>query len=123
MKIATHVSHFFKLLPIILLLSNFSALAQKTTIWIVRHAEKEAPGPGAPDTEPILSEDGKERAIALAKVLKRENIKNIFITQTKRSDQTAKPLAIQTHILPRIYTDSIKPFAKNLLNNFKNPKY
>jgi broad specificity phosphatase PhoE len=122
MKVATHVSHFFKLLLIILLLSNFSALAQKTTIWIVRHAEKEAPAPGVPNADPNLSEDGKERAITLAKVLKHENIKNIFVTQTKRSDQTAKPLAIQAHILPCIYTDSIKPFAKNLLNNFKASK-
>jgi 2,3-bisphosphoglycerate-dependent phosphoglycerate mutase len=122
MKNATHTSQFFKLLPILLLLSNFSALAQKTTIWVVRHAEKEASVPGAPYTDPNLSQDGEERAIALAKVLKREDIKTIFITQTKRSDQTAKPLAVQAHILPRVYTDSIKPFAKALLNNFKGTK-
>ncbi|MDB5061280.1 MAG: hypothetical protein JWP67_1123 [Mucilaginibacter sp.] len=122
MKTATLVSHFFKLLLPVLLLSNFSALAQKTTIWVVRHAEKEASAPSAPNPDPNLSEDGKKRAIALAKVLKHENIKNIFVTQTKRSGQTAKPLAVQASILPRIYTDSIKPFAKTLLTNFKGTK-
>jgi 2,3-bisphosphoglycerate-dependent phosphoglycerate mutase len=122
MKNVTHVSIFFKLLLILLLLSNFSALAQKTTIWVVRHAEKEAPAPGVPNPDPNLSPDGRERAIALAKVLKRENIKAIYVTPTKRSAQTAKPLAAQTRILPRVYTDSIKPFAKTLLNNFKGTK-
>jgi 2,3-bisphosphoglycerate-dependent phosphoglycerate mutase len=122
MKNAKHTSHFFKLLPILLLLSNFSALAQKTTIWVVRHAEKEASAPDAPNPDPNLSPDGQKRAIALAKVLKRENIKTIYVTQTKRSIQTARPLAVQAHILPRVYTDSIKPFAKTLLNNFKGTK-
>jgi 2,3-bisphosphoglycerate-dependent phosphoglycerate mutase len=121
MKNVTHVSCFFKIL-IVLLFSNFSALAQKTTIWVVRHAEKEVSAPDAPNPDPNLSQDGKERAIALAKVLKRENIKAIYVTPTKRSSQTAKPLAVQAHILPRIYTDTIKPFAKALLNNFKGAK-
>jgi 2,3-bisphosphoglycerate-dependent phosphoglycerate mutase len=122
MKNAKHTSHFFKLRTILLLLSNFSALAQKTTIWVVRHAEKEASAPDTPNPDPNLSPDGQKRAIALAKVLKRENIKTIYVTQTKRSAQTAKPLAVQAHILPRVYTDSIKPFAKTLLNNFKGTK-
>jgi broad specificity phosphatase PhoE len=122
MKNVTHTSQFFMLVSILLLLSNFSALAQKTTIWVVRHAEKEVSAPDAPNPDPNLSEDGKERAVALAKVLKPENIKTIYVTQTKRSAQTAGPLAAQAHILPHTYTDSIKPFAKNLLNNFKGTK-
>jgi broad specificity phosphatase PhoE len=122
MKNVTRISLFFKLLLIILFFSNFSALAQKTTIWVVRHAEKEASAPDAPNADPNLSHDGKERAIALARVLKRENIKAIFVTPTKRSNQTAKSLAAQLNISPRIYTDSIKPFAKTLLSDFKGTK-
>ena len=122
MKNAKRATHFFKLLVIILLLSNFSALAQKTIIWVVRHAEKEASAPDQMTRDPNLSEDGRQRAADLAKVLKRENIKAIYITATKRSAQTAKPLAMQARILPRVYTDSVKPFAKTLLNNFKGSK-
>lgn len=115
-------SQFFKLLFIFLLLSNFSASAQKTTIWVVRHAEKETLSTDQAARDPNLSEDGKQRAIDLAKALKSENIKAIYVTATKRSAQTAKPLAIQARILPRVYKDSVKQFAKILLNNFRGSR-
>ncbi|WP_374948562.1 histidine phosphatase family protein [Mucilaginibacter sp.] len=122
MKNVTHTANFFKVLLFVLLLSNFSASAQKTVIWVVRHAEKQAPAPDMPVSNPDLSEDGRERAKELAKVLKRENIKAIYVTSTKRSAQTARPLAAQLKILPRIYTDSIKAFVKTLLTNFNGSK-
>lgn len=122
MKIVTRGAKFFTLLLFIFLLSNFDALAQKTTIWIVRHAEKEAAPTVVENRDPHLSDEGKERAIALAKELKHDKIKTIYITPTKRSGETAAPLAAQARILPRIYTDSVKAFAKTLLTNFRGTK-
>ncbi|MBD1393720.1 phosphoglycerate mutase family protein [Mucilaginibacter glaciei] len=122
MKIVTRTLPFFTLFLLVLLLSNFSALAQKTTIWVVRHAEKAAAAPGVENLDPSLSEDGQTRAIDLAKELKHDNIKTIYATNTKRSGQTARPLAVQARILPKVYTDSIKAFAKTLLINFRGTK-
>ena len=53
--------------------------AQKTTIWVVRHAEKDTSDPK--DKDPDLSPEGKERAEALAKYLKGEKLDSIFFYQ------------------------------------------
>lgn len=122
MKIVTPETKFFILLFFILLCCNFDALAQKTTIWVVRHAEKEAASPGVENRDPHLSNEGKERAIALAQELKHDKIKTIYVTPTKRSGETAAPLAAHARILPRVYIDSVKAFAKTLLTNFRGTK-
>jgi 2,3-bisphosphoglycerate-dependent phosphoglycerate mutase len=125
MKNAKHTSHFFKLLTILLLLSNFSALAQKTTIWVVRHAEKEASAPDTPEpvTQTYLRTDKRE-LLTLAKVLKRENIKTIYVTQTKRSAQTAKPLAMYKPIYYHVFTLIVLSLLQKLcLIILKEPKY
>lgn len=100
-----------------LFVSNFSASAQKTTIWFVRHAEKEATTPQNLDN-PNLSLEGLKRAGILAKVLKREKIKAIYVTKYKRTAETARPLAAEFKILPRVYGDSLKAFASTILKNF-----
>ncbi|QHS54783.1 histidine phosphatase family protein [Mucilaginibacter sp. 14171R-50] len=120
MKIVVRQANFFKLLFICLLLTSFNAAAQKTNIWVVRHAEKAANTVNDPD--PGLSPAGQKRAVALAKELKRENIKAIYVTRYKRTALTAKPLAYKAKILPRVYntdTAGIKQFAKTILKNFK----
>jgi 2,3-bisphosphoglycerate-dependent phosphoglycerate mutase len=118
MKIVMMPANFFKLLFICLILSNFSARAQKTNIWIVRHAEKVTTM--ATDDDPVLSAAGTKRAEALAKELKREHIKAIYVTKYKRTGLTARPLAYKAKILPRVYdTVGIKKFAKVILKNFK----
>ena len=116
MKNASPLSHFLCLVLVGLLLSNFSASAQKTTIWVVRHAEKDASSQG---NDPGLSVEGQRRAEVLAKTLKRQNIKAIYVTTYKRTGLTAKPLATQAKILPRTYTDSLKQYADIILKNFK----
>jgi 2,3-bisphosphoglycerate-dependent phosphoglycerate mutase len=64
-----------------------TATAQ-STIFVVRHAEK------ADSSEnPDLSEAGRARAEALAKMLKDKNITAIYATEFKRTQQTAAPLA------------------------------
>jgi 2,3-bisphosphoglycerate-dependent phosphoglycerate mutase len=118
MKIVMMPANFFKLLFICLILSNFSARAQKTNIWIVRHAEKVTTN--TKDDDPILSADGQKRAEALAKELKRAHIKAIYVTKYKRTGLTARPLAYKVKVLPRVYdTVGVKKFAKSILTNFK----
>jgi len=105
------LSKLLMLIPFVLFLSNFSALAQKTNVWIVNNAEK-AKGIDA------LSDTGKERAIALLKTLKHDDVQVIYITPKKISAQTAEPLATRDKILPRIYTDSVQKFAEIIKLNF-----
>lgn len=120
MKNVVKPVNFFKLFFICLVLSNFGAFAQKTTIYLVRHAETPVTLPKADD--PNLSEAGQKRAEDLAKQLKGKHIKAIYVTKLKRSGLTARPLAVKAKILPRIYeTDStgLKNIAKVLLKNFQ----
>jgi 2,3-bisphosphoglycerate-dependent phosphoglycerate mutase len=84
-----------------LCLSNFNALAQKTTIWLVRHAEKSTANPS--DRDPDLTDVGKTRAAALAQVLKRDNLKHVYSTLYKRTQNTVRPLAILLNITPQDY--------------------
>ncbi len=63
------------------------AVAQSTTLWVVRHAEKDTAM--ATRSNPDLSEIGKQRAMDLAAYLRKENIALIYSTDTKRTKQTA----------------------------------
>jgi broad specificity phosphatase PhoE len=72
-----------------LLLSAFlSTATAQSTIFIVRHAEK-----ADATKDPDLSEAGRARAEALAKMLKDTNITAVYATEFKRTQQTATPLA------------------------------
>lgn len=81
-----------------LLLSGLlvSAAAAQSTIFIVRHAEKAASG----GTDPSLSDAGHKRAKRLANVLKDAGISKIFVTQFRRTKQTADPLAMRLNLTP-----------------------
>ena len=68
-----------------------SALAQPP-IFIVRHAEK-AEANAANPKDPDLSATGRARAQALAETLKDAGIGAIFVTEYKRTRQTAEPTA------------------------------
>jgi 2,3-bisphosphoglycerate-dependent phosphoglycerate mutase len=109
----------FKVITTLLLLSNFNAFAQKTNIFIVRVAEKGQTVLAASNVVPGLSNDGHERAEALAKVLKREKIQAIYIPTGKPAEQTVMPLAAKAKVLQRVYTDSISAFVKKLTTNFQ----
>lgn len=65
------------------------------TIYIVRHAEK-ASGIDMtsmkPTTDPPLTIEGEERALALKQILGSKNVKHIFSTNTLRTISTARPL-------------------------------
>lgn len=78
-----------------LALSAADTAAQTKTVIVVRHAEK------ADDSaDPVLSEEGRERARALAQTLAERGVTAIFTTQYLRTRQTAEPLATQLGITP-----------------------
>jgi 2,3-bisphosphoglycerate-dependent phosphoglycerate mutase len=108
MKSSVFFGSKFKILLFALLVCNFSAFAQKTTIWIVNHAET-VPG------RDMLSDTGLQRANDLVKALKHSGVETIYTTDAKVSQQTANPLAAKVRILPRIYTDSIIADYKTII--------
>lgn len=111
MKSSVFLSRNFKLLLLLLFLCNFNAFAQKTTIWIVNHAENV-------QNHDMLSDTGQQRAQDLMKALRHNDVQTIYTTRARVSQQTANPLAVKVKLLPRIYTDSIKKFAEILRHNF-----
>jgi phosphohistidine phosphatase SixA len=80
-----------------------SAPAQ-TTVFLVRHAEK-SDDPGTKD-DPNLSAAGQERAKALAKVLQHAEIAAIYVSDRKRTQQTAQPLAEMLKTTPVILSQA-----------------
>lgn len=95
----------------LLLVFSFGAFAQKTTIWIVTHAE-------TVKGHDMLSDTGRQRADDLMKALRHSGLQAIYTTNARISQQTANPLAAKVKLLPRIYTDSVKKFAGILRRNF-----
>jgi phosphohistidine phosphatase SixA len=82
-------------LLLLILALAIDASAQQT-VFVVRHAERaDATAGGSPTmaADPDLSEAGKVRADSLAAMLKDANVKAIFTTEFKRTQQTAAPLA------------------------------
>jgi phosphohistidine phosphatase SixA len=67
------------------------------TVFLVRHAERAS---AAPDS--LLSPAGQKRAECLARTLKDAGIKQIFISDVKRTEQTAAPLATALKIKPTV---------------------
>jgi broad specificity phosphatase PhoE len=82
-----------------LLLSQLaSAQRQETrTVFLVRHAEKASAAPDAG-----LSPAGQKRADCLARMMKEAGIKQIYVTDAKRTQETAAPLAKALNITPTI---------------------
>src|SRR3954447_19431400 len=61
-----------------------------TTVLIVRHAEKMANA----GTDPDISPEGVARAKALAAVCEHAGVEAAYVTQYKRTRQTAAPLHV-----------------------------
>ena len=67
---------------------SFMYSQEKTTIYLIRHAEK-----AEATSDPDLSEAGKARANRWAEWLADKGITAIYSTPYKRTQQTAQPLA------------------------------
>ena len=88
----------------LLLTTSIAAQApDRPTIFLVRHAERAdtaAAPPPMSGSDPDLSDVGRKRAESLAAMLKDAGVKSIFVTEFKRTQQTAAPLAQQQGITP-----------------------
>lgn len=80
-------------------------------IYVVRHAEKVAPGDttvkmmtAMTATDPPLSEAGKVRAFVLRDELANKNIAHIFSTYTIRTISTAEPLSRRSGVKIQYYS-------------------
>lgn len=71
-----------------------------TTIYLVRHGEKDLT-PGIAD--PLLTPAGEARAQLLAKRLARRHPAALFTTDTRRTRATLAPLAQATNLTPLVY--------------------
>lgn len=88
----------------VVLMIAANAWAQET-IFLVRHAERADTASGSPATmasDPDLSEPGRTRAESLASLLKDAGISAIYVTEYKRTQQTAAPLAQRLGIRPTL---------------------
>jgi phosphohistidine phosphatase SixA len=91
-------SLFLRVILSTLFLCQLTAAQQNVrTIFLVRHAEKASAAADAP-----LGPDGEKRAECLAAMLKDAGIKQIYVTDAKRTQQTAAPLARALKIKPTI---------------------
>jgi broad specificity phosphatase PhoE len=83
------------LFVVVIFLVINNCIAQSTTIWIVRHAEKDTSA--SQKRDPELTEIGKQRALDLASYLKGQEPDMIFSTNTKRTRQTAANFAAKVN--------------------------
>ena len=84
-----------------------SGQAEPPTFFIVRHAERVDAASGSPAkmaSDPDLSEIGRARAESLGHLLRDAGVTAIYVTEYKRTQQTAAPFAkaigINVTILP-----------------------
>lgn len=81
-----------------LLLSQLALAQQETRIvYLVRHAEAASSAPDA-----ALTAAGQKRAECLARTFKDAGIKQIFVSDAKRTQETAAALAKELKITPTI---------------------
>jgi 2,3-bisphosphoglycerate-dependent phosphoglycerate mutase len=102
---------------ILLLFVFFLFSCKATTYYIVRHAEKQSSATMANTTmttDVPLSEAGKERAEALAQLLKNEKIKHIFSTNYARTRSTVQPLAQAINVPVEVYDPKDPQFVSRL---------
>ncbi|MDH5597902.1 MAG: histidine phosphatase family protein [Cyclobacteriaceae bacterium] len=92
------------------------AVAQDTKIILVRHAEKETDG----TKDPNLNEEGRNRAVRLAAILKNMEVDVLYSTPYKRTQQTLIPFANQMDLTVIDYDPSnLELFAKEVKENNK----
>jgi 2,3-bisphosphoglycerate-dependent phosphoglycerate mutase len=89
-----------KCLALIVSILSVVALAADAApiVFVVRHAEKAGGG----GNDPELSVAGQQRAEALARILKDSQIMAVFVTEFKRTQQTAAPTARAAHLSPTV---------------------
>jgi broad specificity phosphatase PhoE len=94
------------MLPKVLLAAIFwsclPASLPAATIILVRHAERSS----AMSADALLSPVGTERAQLLARMLKDSGVQRIYVTEVRRTQQTAEPIAATLHLTPVVIAQS-----------------
>ena len=85
-----------RLLLFALVLFSLSPAFAQVTVIFTRHAERAA----TPKDDPPITEAGQKRADLLASMLVDSGIDAIYVTELKRTQQTAAPLAARIHVTP-----------------------
>jgi phosphohistidine phosphatase SixA len=88
-------------------------IPKMTTVYIVRHADKDSGG-----ADPPLSPAGSERAQTLAYMLRQDKLKAVFVTSFLRSRQTGEPAALDSGVALQEYSDA-NNVADLILANFE----
>jgi phosphohistidine phosphatase SixA len=101
-----------RIILVLFVLCHFVAAQQSVrTVFLVRHAEKTS---GSAD--PGLSPAGLKRADCLANTLKDAGIKNIYVSEAKRTQQTADPIAKRIKVKPTMMkAEDSANLVRNLL--------
>ncbi|MEW6129749.1 MAG: phosphoglycerate mutase family protein [Acidobacteriota bacterium] len=87
-----------------------------TTVYLVRHAEKQVVSSGQQmmsANDPPLTDEGKARARNLARMLGKADIKTIITSQYLRTKQTAEPLAESLNLTAIVLPISAAPADRN----------
>ncbi len=84
------------ILLLVLLCEWLSPAVSAATIILVRHAERIS----SMSADALLSPAGEERARQLSEVLKDAKIQRIYVTEIRRTQQTAQPAAERLHLKP-----------------------
>jgi broad specificity phosphatase PhoE len=94
---------------------DVSAQNKKLTIILLRHAEKDFSDGGAENPDPVLSEEGRQRAERLVETIKKYKPRAIYSSNFKRTRSTVTPLADKT---VRGYRLPIQLYNHRNLNEF-----
>lgn len=77
-----------------------AVLARPATILVVRHAEKDA---RSDPKDPSLSDAGRERAVALARLCSHARVTHLFASEYRRTRETLLPLAEKLGLAVRAF--------------------
>lgn len=88
-----------------------------TSLYVVRHAEKESHSSDGMTTDVPLSAAGNERALALRDRLKDAGIGTIYATATNRTTATVRPLSAATGVAIQLYDAADPRFIKQLVRH------
>jgi phosphohistidine phosphatase SixA len=101
--------------------NSTSAAKKETVIYIVRHGEKDTSDPK--NADPDLNAEGKERAAALAQVLRKVKLAAVFSTKYKRTQQTAAPAAQHAGVPVQTYeAQDLKTLTETIRSQYENRK-
>jgi broad specificity phosphatase PhoE len=99
------------LCAVFLTISSPSFAQNDSVIFLVRHAERTSQG----GDNALLNAVGEQRAKCLAQTLERAGIAEIYVTEIRRTQQTAAPLAEELHLQPKIVPrDDVAGLVKDL---------